>query len=130
MPCEGCLVGEPSEDMGAQFRTAGFLREAERLNEVPLGQDVLPIVEGHPAHQVELLGTRFVERPTAVAGGVVRAEQGRDGGGQVGGKLLSGVAASSHDVQLLEDAKGAADRLDVVGCHLAVGERGLLKGGE
>src|SRR5438445_5259444 len=101
MSCESRLVGEPGEDMGAQLRGAGFVGEPERLDEVTLGQDVLPVVEGHPADQVELFGPGFVERPTDVSGGIVRAEQGRDGGGQVGGKLVSGMTAPPHYVKLL-----------------------------
>jgi hypothetical protein len=37
MPGEGCLIGEPGEDVGAEFRAAGIELELDRLLNHDLG---------------------------------------------------------------------------------------------
>jgi hypothetical protein len=74
---------------------------------------MLSVVVGHPSEEVELLGSGLEQRLSGFGRRVVLAQQRCDDGGDVAGKLASGVAASSHHVHLLEDAERATDCLDL-----------------
>ena len=66
MADERGLVGQAGEDVGAELGGAGFLGQAEGLDEVALGERVLAVVVGHPAEEVQLLASALIRKGLSV----------------------------------------------------------------
>jgi hypothetical protein len=58
----GCLIGEPSEDVCAEFGAAGLVSESKGLDQVALRKSVLPVVVRHPTDEVELFRAERTHR--------------------------------------------------------------------
>src|SRR4051812_24731954 len=99
--------------MCAEQYVARFLGQAQRLNEVALGEAVVGCFVGHPASEVGLLAGGLKER-AAYGGLVLLVKQRRDAVVEVAHQRGPGaLPAAAADVHLLEGGEDLSNSVDV-----------------
>ncbi len=113
-----CLVRHACQHVRAQHPVLRRLRQPQRLNQIPLGEAMPPVVVGHPPHQVRQLRRRLKQRLLHPPAAVVTGYEGQHVGVEVVHQRRVGVPATAHHVHLLKPGKHAADALHLAHTHL------------